>query len=72
MKVSYATIGQNVRRAREAAGLSLEGMAGRVRFSPTHLMRVEAGERPVSLEELAALCDVLDVLPAQLREHAFN
>lgn len=49
MKVSYATIGQNVRRAREAAGLSLEGMAGRVRFSPTHLMRVEAGERPVSL-----------------------
>ena len=72
MKVSYATIGQNVRRAREAAGMSLEGMAMRVRLSPTHLMRVEAGERPVSIEELAALCDVLDVLPAQLLEHAFD
>lgn len=72
MKVSYETIGQNVRRAREAAGMSLERMAGRVRFSQTHLMRVEAGERPVSLEELTALCNVLGVLPAQLLEHAFN
>ena len=61
-----------MRGTRKAAGGSREGVAGRGRFSPTHLMRVEAGERPVSLEELAALCDVLDVLPAQLLEHAFN
>ena len=61
MLVSYKTIGQNIRAARKAAGLTQEQVAERLRMSQLHFGRLERGERPASLEQLAQVAGVLQV-----------
>ena len=46
MIVSYKTIGQNIRAARKAAGLTQEQIAEQLRMSQLHFGRLERGERP--------------------------
>lgn len=48
--------GAELRRLREAAGISLGQLAQRVHFSKGHLSKVESGQKPASAE-LARLCD---------------
>lgn len=71
MKVSYVALGQNVRRAREAAGLTPEELSARMQISPEIMRHIEQGERPMSLELLARIMDTLDIQLAQLMENAF-
>ena len=66
MLVSYKTIGRNIRAARTQAGLTQEQTAERLKISQLHFGRLERGERPASLEQLAQIAQVLDVPTASL------
>ena len=48
--------GQQVRRARRAAGWTLAEFGQRTGYDPAHLSRIESGKRPAT-EVLAQLCD---------------
>lgn len=61
MIVSYRTIGLNIRAARRETGLTQEQMAERLKMSQLHFGRLERGERPASLEQLAQIAQVLCV-----------
>ena len=66
MIVSYKTIGQNIRAARKAAGLTQEQIAEQLRMSQLHFGRLERGERPASLEQIALIEQTLRVPLASL------
>lgn len=56
----------NVRRIRNATGLSQEELADRAEMHRTYISSVERGERNVSLENIFALAKALGVEPAEL------
>lgn len=66
MLVSYKTIGRNIRDARMEANLTQEQTAERLRISQLHFGRLERGERPASLEQIAQIAHVLGVPTASL------
>ena len=66
MIVSYKTIGQNVRAARKKAGLTQEETAERLKMSQLHFGRLERGERPASLEQIANIAQTLGVTLSSL------
>ncbi|MBQ2834469.1 MAG: helix-turn-helix transcriptional regulator [Clostridia bacterium] len=66
MIVSYKTIGQNIRLARREAGLTQEQIAEKLKMSQLHFGRLERGERPASLEQLAQIARTLNVPLASL------
>lgn len=61
MQVSYKTIGLNIRNARLKAGLTQEEASLRLGISALHWGRIERGERPIKLDRLCAMADVLHV-----------
>ena len=61
MLVSFKTIGQHIRVARKAAGLTQEQLAAQLGMSQLHFGRLERGERPASLEQLAQAARTLHV-----------
>lgn len=61
MIVSYKTIGRNIRSARAAIGLTQEKAALQLGISQLHWGRLERGERPAGLEQLARIAQVLGV-----------
>ena len=61
MRISYTTIGRNIRSARQRAGLTQEALAEKLKISHLHFGRLERGERPISLELLAQMAQALDV-----------
>ncbi len=61
MIVSYKTIGNNIRIARKEASLTQEQIAEKLKMSQLHFGRLERGERPASLEQLAQIARTLDV-----------
>lgn len=66
MLVSYKVIGRNIRQARMQAGLTQEQTAEKLKISQLHFGRLERGERPASLEQLAHIAQVLHVPLASL------
>ena len=66
MIVSYKTIGQNIRAARKAAGLTQEQIAEQLRMSQPPGGRLERAERPASLEQIALTAQTLRVPLASL------
>lgn len=66
MIVSYKTIGQNIRAARKDAGLTQEQIAEQLKMSQLHFGRLERGERPASLEQIALIAQTLRVPLASL------
>lgn len=62
----HVDIGAAVRSAREAQGLSLRHVAGRLEVSPATLSALERGLTPISLERLHALSDLLEVPASRL------
>jgi transcriptional regulator with XRE-family HTH domain len=59
--VSYKVIGRNIRKARVQANLTQEQTAEKLRISQLHFGRLERGDRPASLEQLANIAQALGV-----------
>jgi transcriptional regulator with XRE-family HTH domain len=55
--------GRTLRMMREAHHTSLRDLAARAGVSPSHLSRVESGERPATADLTARLCAVIADLP---------
>lgn len=64
--VSYKSIGRNIRQARIQANLTQEQTAEQLKISQLHFGRLERGERPASLEQLANIARVLHVPTSSL------
>lgn len=56
----------NLRRLRQATGLSQEELADRAGLHRTYISSIERGQRNVSLENIFRLADALDVEAAEL------
>ena len=59
-------LGQNLRSAREAAGVSLAALARRTHYSKALLGHLETGERAVKPEHVTAYAQALDVPVSRL------
>lgn len=64
--VSFKVIGRNIRKARVKADLTQEQTAEKLRISQLHFGRLERGDRPASLEQLANIARVLGVPTSDL------
>jgi len=61
-------LGANIRKYRDALGLSQEELADRCGLHRTYVGSVERGERNVSLENIVLLARALNEAPAALLE----
>lgn len=61
-------LGDNLRRIRHEAGISQEELADRANLHRTYISSIERGERNVSVENIFAIAQALDVPPAELLE----
>lgn len=59
--VSHQVIGQHIRDARKAKALTQAHLAEQLGISTLHYGRLERGDRPASLEQLAHIASLLDV-----------
>ena len=59
--MDYYAIGQRIRKARRACGLSQEQLAERVNISTTHMSHIETGNTKLSLPVLADMAQALEV-----------
>ena len=57
--ISYKIIGRNIRAVRKERGLTQEQTAELMKISVLHYGRLERGERPASLEQIAKVASVL-------------
>jgi transcriptional regulator with XRE-family HTH domain len=58
-ELALATLGKTLRQAREASGISVRGMAGRLGLSPSHVSQVERGVNSPSVHTLFAMVQEL-------------
>jgi transcriptional regulator with XRE-family HTH domain len=63
-------LGNNVRRIRHEAGISQEELADRAKLHRTYISSLERGARNVSVENIFAIADALNVPPGDLLEGA--
>lgn len=61
MRVSYKVIGRNLRAARKKAEFTQEKAAELLGMSTLHYGRLERGERPVSLDQIANAAEAMNV-----------
>ncbi len=54
-------VGQNIREAREAAGLAQDALAHEAEIHPTYLSGVETGKRNITLNVLERIAAALNV-----------
>lgn len=59
--MDYFQIGQNIRKARKAHGLSQEELAERVNISTTHMSHIETGNTKLSLPVFVDIATALEV-----------
>lgn len=59
-------LGYNVRRIRHEAGISQEELADRAKLHRTYISSLERGERNVSVENIFAIAEALNVPPGDL------
>jgi transcriptional regulator with XRE-family HTH domain len=59
-------LGRNLRKHREALGISQEDFAHQLGFHRTYLGAIERGERNLSLKSVERLADQLGVTPLSL------
>lgn len=55
--------GEQIRAHRQSVGLSQEGLADRAGLHRTYVGSVERGERNVSLDNILAIADALEISP---------
>ena len=65
-QLSAKKLGSNVRKFREALGISQEELAERSGLHRTYVGSVERGERNVSLENIVLLARALGEAPSEL------
>lgn len=70
MSIEYKVIGRHIRTARKRKNMTQEDVAAAIEMSPAHFGKVERGDRPVNLQRLSQLSQVLDVLLEKLVEGA--
>jgi len=58
--------GREVRRRREALGLTLEGLAERAELTPNYIGTIENGKRDPSISTISAIARGLDLAPGEL------
>jgi transcriptional regulator with XRE-family HTH domain len=58
--------GREVRRRREALGLTLEGLAERSELTPNYIGTIENGKRDPSISTISAIARGLDLAPGEL------
>jgi transcriptional regulator with XRE-family HTH domain len=63
-------VGGNVRRCREAAGLSQEELAARLDVDQAYVSRLEAGRMNPTLLTVWHVCQALSIQPGRLFEAA--
>ncbi len=59
--MDYYKIGQRIRKARRAHGLSQEELAERINISTTHMSHIETGNTKLSLSVLVDIAAALEV-----------
>lgn len=59
-------VAKNIRRFREEAGLTQEGLAEKLGFSTSHIANIEGGKTGISDEILASLCNLFNKKPAEI------
>lgn len=65
-KEDYRRLGLNIAYYRKARNLSQIKLAEMVDISRTHMSRIETADCAVSLDVVFALCEALQVSPAQM------
>ena len=65
-KEKYRYLGLNIAYYRKDRGISQSRLAELVNISRTHMSRIETADRAVSLDVVFAICDALQISPAQL------
>ena len=60
MLISFKAIGRNIRTARMDLNLTQEDVAERLKISQLHFGRLERGDRPISLEMIALIANILE------------
>lgn len=63
---SAVKFGQEIRRRRQGAGLTIEQLAERAGLTPNYVGTVEIGDRDPSLSTIMALARALGVAPGEL------
>lgn len=59
-------VARNIRRFREDAGLTQEGLAEALGFSTSHIANIEAGKTGISDEILASICNLFNKKPSEI------
>lgn len=65
-----AVVGYVLGWHREQAGLNQQDVAGRMSMSPSTWSRIERGESALTMDQLAAVAEVLDIQPGQILKDA--
>jgi transcriptional regulator with XRE-family HTH domain len=69
-KALQKLVAWNVRRRREALGISQEAFADLCGYHRTYIGAIERGERNITLATLTAIADALRIEPQQLLERS--
>ena len=68
--MDYYQLGQRIRRARKARGLSQEELAEKINISTTHMSHIETGGTKLSLAVFADLAAALEISADELLNSA--
>lgn len=60
------TVGKRIRRLRESVGLSTRGLAAQLGCDHSEVVRMELGQRRVTVTMLLAIAEVLEVRASSL------
>jgi transcriptional regulator with XRE-family HTH domain len=67
-KRQYMNLGENIKKARKAAGVTQKGLAERLQVYQKDISRWENGERTPSIEMLAKICRELNASADEMLE----
>lgn len=65
-------LADELRKAREAAGLTQEQLAAKARLSREYINYLERGKREPTLPMFVRVCDALDVHPPEMLERVLK
>ncbi len=66
MAIDYNLIGERLKKARLAKGLTQENLAESLNISIAYLSRIETGTTKINLKRLSEICQLLSVSEAEI------